>query len=101
MQYALCSMHPISLCSEVGPMQIQCIIMLYIIKKLTVCEHFDKLANLCEQLAAMGKSVPETEYASILIELLPILYAGMLGLIAASAEMSTMPVSPTIVIKLA
>jgi hypothetical protein len=33
--------------------------------------------------------------------LLPMLYAGMLSLIAASAEMSTMPVSPTVVIKLA
>jgi hypothetical protein len=66
-----------------------------------VHEHFDKLTNLHEQLAAMGKSVPETEYASILMGSLLTSYAGMLGSITASAEMSTTPVSPAIVIKLA
>jgi len=66
-----------------------------------VCEHFDKLANLCEQLGAMGKSIPDNEYASILMGLLPSTYYGMLGAIAASAEMSGAAVSPAIVIKLA
>ncbi len=66
-----------------------------------VREHFDKLANLREQLAAMGKSVPDSEYASILMGSLPSTYAGMLGSIAASAEMSGTAVSSTIVVKLA
>jgi gag-polypeptide of LTR copia-type len=66
-----------------------------------VCKYFDKLANLCEQLAAMGKTVPETEYASILMGLLPMSYMGMLGSIAASAEISRAAVSPAVVIKLA
>jgi gag-polypeptide of LTR copia-type len=66
-----------------------------------VCKYFDKLTNLHKQLAAMGKTVPETEYASILIELLLMSYVGMLSSIAASAEMSRAVVSPTVVIKLA
>ena len=37
-------------------------------------EHFDKLANLWEQLAAMGKSIPDTEYVSISIGSLPKIY---------------------------
>jgi LTR polyprotein gag-polypeptide-like protein len=65
-----------------------------------VCEHFEKLANLQEQLATMGKSVPDNEYASILLGLLPMTYAGMLGLIAASTEMSRTAISSTVVIKL-
>jgi hypothetical protein len=47
-----------------------------------VCKHFDKLTNLRKQLAAMGKSVPETKYASILMGLLLMSYATMLGSIA-------------------
>src|SRR5260370_14806557 len=66
-----------------------------------VREHFDKLANLREQLAAMGKSVPDSEYTSILMGLLPLMYASMLGSIAASAEMSRTAVSSAIVVKLA
>jgi hypothetical protein len=49
----------------------------------------------------MGKSVPNNEYASILMGSLPTTYASMLGSIAVSAEMSGMAVSSTIVIKLA
>src|SRR6266850_5993536 len=64
-----------------------------------VHKHFDKLANLCEQLGAMGKSIPNNEYASILMGSLPSTYYGMLGAIAASAEMSGAAVSPAIVIK--
>jgi hypothetical protein len=49
----------------------------------------------------MGKSVPDNEYTSILLGLLPMMYASMLGSIAASTEMSRMAVSSTVVIKLA
>jgi|SRR6266850_7617487 len=66
-----------------------------------VCKHFDKLANLHKQLGAMGKSIPNNEYASILMGSLPSIYYGMLGAIAASVEMSRAAVSPAVVIKLA
>jgi len=66
-----------------------------------VHEHFDKLTNLHKQLGAMGKSIPNNEYASILMGLLPSTYYGTLGAIAASAEMSRTAISPAIVIKLA
>jgi len=66
-----------------------------------VCEHFDKLTNLCKQLGVMGKSIPDNKYASILMGSLPSTYYGMLGAIAASTEMSRAAVSPAIVIKLA
>lgn len=66
-----------------------------------VHKHFDKLTNLRKQLGAMGKSVPNSEYASILMGLLPSSYSGMLGAIAASAEMSGIAVSPAVIKKLA
>jgi hypothetical protein len=49
----------------------------------------------------MGKSMPNNEYTLILLGSLPMMYASMLGLIAASAEMSGTAVSSTVVIKLA
>jgi hypothetical protein len=49
----------------------------------------------------MGKSVPDNEYALILLGLLPMTYAGMLGSIAASPEISRMAISFTVIIKLA
>ena len=49
----------------------------------------------------MGKSIPNNEYASILMGSLPSTYYGMLGAIAASAEMSGAAVSSAVVIKLA
>ncbi len=64
-------------------------------------KHFDKLSNLKEQLAAMGKSVPTSEYALMLMGSLPTSYASMLGSIAASGEMDGMAVSPAVVVNLA
>jgi hypothetical protein len=32
-----------------------------------VCTHFETVANLCKQLAMMGKSIPNEEYALILL----------------------------------
>ena len=65
-----------------------------------VCKHFDKLANLREQLAAMGKSVPDTEYALILMGSLPETYMAMLGSIATASELSGIAVSSTVVTKI-
>jgi len=67
----------------------------------SVREHFDKLANLREQLAAMGKSVADAEYASIMMGSLPEPYAAMLGSIAAAAELSGNTVSSAVVVKIA
>jgi hypothetical protein len=64
-------------------------------------EHFDQLTNLHEQLGAMGESVPNVKYASILMGSLPPSYSGMLGAIAASADLSGTAVSPAVVTKLA
>ncbi len=66
-----------------------------------VREHFDKLANLREQLAAMGKSIADSEYASILLKPLPESYTCILGPIAAAAEMSGTAVSSAVVVKIA
>ncbi len=66
-----------------------------------VHEHFNKLANLHEQLATMGKSVADSEYASILMRSLLSTYASMLRSITASTEMNRTMVSSAIVIKLA
>jgi transposase InsO family protein len=60
----------------------------------SVCEHFEKLATMREQLAAMGKSVPDTEFASILMGSLPPSYASTLSGIAAAAEISN--TTPTV-----
>jgi len=67
----------------------------------SVREHFDKLTNLREQLAAMGKSIADAEYASILMGLLPESYIAILGSIAAAAELSGNTVSSAVVVKIA
>jgi hypothetical protein len=67
----------------------------------SVREHFDKLTNLREQLAAMGKSIPDNEYASILMGSLPESYTAILGSISAAAELSGAAVSSAIVVKIA
>jgi hypothetical protein len=60
----------------------------------SVHDHFEKLADLCEQLTVMGRSVPDVEFAQILMGLLPPLYAPTLSGIAAAAEISA--TSPTV-----
>jgi gag-polypeptide of LTR copia-type len=71
--------------------------------KLTRCredddtrEHFDKLANMREQLSTMDKSRLDAKYASILMPS----YQSLLSAIAASAEMSGTFATSAIVIKL-
>ena len=67
----------------------------------SIREHFDHLSNLHQQLAAMGKSVPETEYASILMGSLPSSYQPTLSTIATAAEMSGVTPTSATVTKLA
>jgi len=66
-----------------------------------VHEHFDRLADLHQQLAAMGKTVPDDEYASILMGSLPSLYQATLSAISIATEISGTTPTPAIVTKLA
>ena len=66
-----------------------------------VCEHFEWLADLREQLVAMGKSVFDAKFASILMGSLPPLYQPTLSGISTAAEMSTMTPTVATVTKLA
>ena len=66
-----------------------------------VREHFDKLISLREQLAAMGKSIPDNKYASILMGSLPDSHIAILGSISAAAELSGTAVSSNVVVKIA
>ena len=67
----------------------------------SVCEHFDKLAGIREQLAAMGKSISNDEFASILMGSLPKSYKPTLSGIAAAAEMSGTTPTIAVITKLA
>jgi hypothetical protein len=49
----------------------------------------------------MGKSIPNSKYASILTELLPNLYMAMLGSIAAATEIGRTAVFSAIMVKIA
>ena len=66
-----------------------------------VREHFEWLADLREQLVAMGKSVSDAEFALILMGSLPPLYQPTLSGISAAAEMSTTTPTVATVAKLA
>jgi hypothetical protein len=66
-----------------------------------VCEHFEQLAEMHKQLTAMGKSVLDNEFVSILMGLLLSSYAPTLSGIAAAAEISTMTPTEATVTKLA
>jgi len=66
-------------------------------KEDNVCEHFDRLADLHQQLAAMGKTVPDNEYASILMGLLLSSYQATLSAISIAAEISGTTPTPAIV----
>lgn len=65
----------------------------------SVREHFDKLAGIREQ--AMGKSISDDEFASILMGSLPKSYKPILSGIAAAAEMSGTTPTIAVVTKLA
>jgi hypothetical protein len=67
----------------------------------SIRDHFEKLADLREQLAAMGRSVPDAEFTSILMGSLPPSYAPTLSGIAAAAEISAATPTVAVVKKLA
>ena len=53
-----------------------------------VCTHFDTLANLCEQLATMGNTISDNEYASILLGSLPTAYDANTSAMATMASLT-------------
>jgi hypothetical protein len=67
----------------------------------SVREHFERLGDMREQLAAMGKSIADEEYASILMGSLPASYAPTLSGISAAAEISATTPTVVMVTKLA
>ena len=64
-----------------------------------VCAHFVKLTNFCEQLVAMGQSVPNEQYADILIASLPPCYEMHLCMITTNANETSNPINPTHIVK--
>jgi transposase InsO family protein len=66
-----------------------------------ICLHFDRLADLRQQLASMGKSITDEEYASILLGSLPDSYEGVINAIAAAADISGNDVTAATVTRLA
>ncbi len=65
----------------------------------SVRKHSDRLTDLHEQLAAMGESMLNAEYALILMGSLPLLYQPTLNAISAAAEISGTISIPATVIK--
>ena len=55
----------------------------------SVCIHFESLADLCEQLMAMGKSVTDEDYTDTLLALLPALYNNTITSISTSMQLSS------------
>jgi len=62
--------------------------------------HFDKLADLKEQLAAMGATIMDEEYANVLLGSLPEAYNNMMNSITAAADINGKPITPSLVIRL-
>src|SRR6266850_32221 len=55
----------------------------------SVRNHFEYLADLCEQLTAIGKVVTDEDYTDMLLALLPASYDGAVLSISVSARLST------------
>ena len=61
--------------------------------------HFAKLTNYREQLAAMGQSIPDQQFADILIASLPSCYEMRLCAITTNADETGNPINPARVVK--
>jgi len=62
--------------------------------------HFVKLANIREQLAAMGQSVADQQYANILLASLPPCYEMHICAITTNADEAARDIDPTRIVKL-
>jgi hypothetical protein len=64
-----------------------------------ICAHFAKLANLREQLAAMGEIIADRQYANILLASLPLCYDMRVCAITTNADDSGKDIDPANIIK--
>jgi hypothetical protein len=65
-----------------------------------MCTHFNMVTNLCEQLAAMGKTIADNEYVSILLGSLPAAYNTATSAMATTASLTNTTLTPDNVIRL-
>ena len=65
-----------------------------------ICTHLDNVANLCEQLATMGTTIPDNEYTSILLGSIPSSYKTMTSAMLTAAKLSNTALTPSIVTSL-
>jgi len=65
-------------------------------KDESIRSHFEYLANLCEQLTAIGKVVTDEDYTDMLLALLPASYDGAVLSISASVCLGTKVLSRNI-----
>ena len=62
--------------------------------------HFDNIANLREQLAAMGKTIPDDEYASILLGSIPSNFEAVISSMSTHVALTNTTLTPETVVRL-
>jgi hypothetical protein len=62
--------------------------------------HFDNIANLREQLAAMGKTIPDDEYSTILLGSIPSTFEATISAMSTTAALTNTTLTPDMVIRL-
>jgi len=60
--------------------------------------HFEKLADLKERLAALGRTISNEEYVSVLIGSLPTSYNPTINTLTTSCDVNNKDITPTIII---
>ena len=65
-----------------------------------VCAHFDKIADIREQLAAMGTTIPDNEYGSILLGSVPTTYEAITSAMSTTAKLTRTALTPDMVTSL-
>ena len=69
-------------------------------KKGDLRAHFDKLCSLCEQLAALGQSISDDDFAAVIISSLPNLYDPNIAAMTSSAIISQTDLAPDFLMKI-
>ena len=64
------------------------------------CTHFDNIANLHEQLAMMGKTIPDDKYASILLSSIPSNFESVTSSMSTHVALTNTTLTPETVIRL-
>jgi hypothetical protein len=63
----------------------------------SVRSHFQYLANLCEQLAGMGRTISNNDYTDTLLASLPASYSGSIQSISTLAHLGGITITPAVV----